>query len=217
MNTAGVTASESRESAMRIAVVQHRLGANPSEDMSALAAASARAVAAGAEWVVLPTVLSIETSPEPFLAACTPPDVLGSILELQGDECCDAGRLASARRAPPDVAVLRPQSENDLQSEAFLELAIDLSDSLAGVIIVAECFGAEPGDPGHGGSAVVVLGEVVAEALADDDLIFADIAVPIAHPEPREPLPLIPLLLRQRAAFHAGHKLEVPEYPADIG
>jgi len=201
---------------MRIAVVQHRLRPTPSEDMSALAAASERAVAAGAEWVVLPTVLSIDTSPEPFLAACTPPSVLGSVLELSGDECCDVGTLASARRTPPDVTVLRPQSENDLQSEAFLELAIALSDSLAGLVIVAECVGADPGDPGHGGSAIVVLGEIVAEALADDELIFADVTAPIVRPEPREPLPQIPVLLRQRAAFHAGHKLEVPEYPADI-
>ena len=201
---------------MRVAVVQHRLRATPSEDMSALAAATGRAVAAGAEWVVLPTVLSIETSPEPFLAACAAPHVLGDILELHGDDCCDAEILASVRRTPPDVTILRPLSENDLQSESFLELAIALSDSLAGVVIVAECFGAEPGDPGHGGSAVVVLGEIVAEALAEDDLIFAEVAVPIVPPEPREPLPPIPLLLRQRAAFHAGHKLEVPDYPADI-
>lgn len=201
---------------MRIAVVQHRLRATPSDDMSALAAASDRAVAAGAEWVVLPTALSIDTSPEPFLAACTPPAALGTILELHGDECSDEQVLASARLTPPDVTVLRPLSENDLQSEAFLELAIALSDSLTGLVIVAECAGAEPGDPGHGGSAVVVLGEVVAEALADDDFILADVAVPIAHPEPREPMPPIPLLLRQRTAFHAGHKLEVPDYPSDI-
>jgi len=201
---------------MRIAVVQHMLRAVPSEDVTALAAASDRAVADGAEWVVLPAVPSVETSPDPFLAACTPPPVLGRVLELRGDECCDAEVLASARLTPPDVVILRPLSENDLQSEAFLELAIALSDSLAGVVIVAECVGADPGDPGHGGSAVTVLGEVVTEALADDDLIFADIAVPIVPPEPREPLPQVPLLLRQRQAFHAGHKLDVPEYPADV-
>jgi len=202
---------------MRIAVVQHRLRATPSEDMSALAAASERAVAGGAEWVVLPTVLSIDTSLEPFLAACASPPAIGSILELRGDECCDVDAFVSAGLAPPDVTVLRPLSENDLQSEAFLELAIALSDSLAGLVIIAECVGAELGDPGHGGSAVVVLGEVVAEALVDDEIIFTDVVVPIAYPEPREPLPQIPLLLRQRTAFHAGHKLEVPDYPADIG
>lgn len=202
---------------MRIAVVQHRLRATPSEDMSALAAASERAVAAGAEWVVLPAVSSIGTSLEPFLVACAPPPAVGSVLALYGDDCCDAGTLASASMTPPDVTVLRPHSENDLQSEAFLELSIALSDSLSGLVIIAECVGAEQGDPGHGGSAVVVLGEVVAEAFADDELIFADVTAPIAPPEPREPLPQIPLLLRQRAAFHAGHKLEVPEYPADIG
>lgn len=202
---------------MRIAVVQHRLRATPSEDMAALVSAADRAVAAGAEWVVLPTVPSLDTSPGPFLAASQPSAALGGILELSGDECADASRLTAYLQSPPDVAVLRPLSENDLQSEAFLELAIAISESLAGLVIVAECVGAESGDPGHGGSAVVVLGEVVAEALADDDLIFADVGAPIPQPEPREPLPTIPLLLRQRAAFHAGHKLEVPEYPADIG
>jgi len=202
---------------MRIAVVQHRLRATPSEDMSALVGAASRATSAGAEWVVLPTVPSLETSPEPFLEACEAPGQVGDVLQLDGDECADADRLAKARQTPPDVAVLRPQSENDLQSESFLEVAIALSDSLAGMVIIAECVGAEPGNPGHGGSAVIVLGEVVAEALGDEELIFAEVTVPIPQPEPPEPLPSIPLLLRQRVAFHAGRKLEVPEYPSDIG
>ncbi len=201
---------------MRIAVVQHRLRATPSEDMSALVAAANRAVAEGAQWVVLPTVPSLETSPEPFLEASELPVLVGTVLQLSGDECADADRLTRAAQASPDVAVLRPQSENDLQSESFLEVAIALSDSLAGLVIIAECVGAEPGDPGHGGSAVIVLGEVVAEALGDEEFIFADVAVPITQPEPPEPLPVIPLLLRQRIAFHAGRKLEVPEYPSDI-
>lgn len=202
---------------MRVAVVQHGLRITPADDVSALAAASERAVAAGAEWVVLPSLPSASPPLEPFLAACTPPAGLGAVLELQGDECCDPEVLAAARLTSPDVTVLRPLSENDLQSEAFLEVAIALSDSLSGVVIVVECAGAEPGDPGHGGSAVVVLGEVVSEALVEDDLIFADLALPVVRPEPLEPLPTIPLLLRQRAAFHAGHKLAVPDYPADIG
>lgn len=201
---------------MRIAVVQHRFRATPSDDMCALVDAADRAVASGAEWIVLPTIPSISTPPEALFAAAKAPAAFGQVLELHGDDCIDPAALLAARDSAPAVAVLRPQSENDLQSESFLELAIALSDSVAGLVIVAECVGAEPGDPGHGGSAIVVLGEVLAEALGDDELIFADVDIPVGRPEPPEPLPEVPLLLRQRAAFHAGHKLEVPGYPSDI-
>jgi len=201
---------------MRIAVVQHRLRDTPSEDVTALADASARAVAAGAEWVVLPSLPSPSTAPAAFLPGCEPPASIGEVLVLEGDACLDPQRLSAARLGQPRVLVLRPLSENDLQSESFLELAIALSDSVAGLVIIAECTGAEQGDPGHGGSAVVVLGEVVAEALSDDELLFAEITLPIAQPEPPEPLPAIPSLLGQRRAFHEGHRLEVSEYPADV-
>lgn len=142
--------------------------------------------------------------------------VLGKVAVLIGDACIDSARLVSVREDAPSVAILSPGAENDLQAESFLELALALSDSLAGLVILAECVGAEPGDPGHGGSAVVLLGEVMAEALDDDEVILADVVTPVVRPEPLEPLPEIPLLLRQRLAFHAGSKLEPSGYPADV-
>lgn len=142
------------------------------------------------------------------------PDV-GKVAVLDGDSCIDARQLANAAAEHPSIAVLRPRCENDLQAEAVLELAIALSDSLAGLVIVADSVGAEPGEPGHGGSAIILLGKVLAEAVGDDDLLIADVPLPVPQPAPREALPVIPLLLLQRLAFHQGRKLEVTEYQAD--
>lgn len=144
------------------------------------------------------------------------PEGVGRMALLVGDECLDPAHLSAVLAEEPDAIVLAPRSENELQAEAFMELAIALSDSVAGLVVIAECVGAGPGKPGHGGSAIVVLGEVVAEALEDDELLFADVAIPVPQPAPREPLPEIPLLLKQRLAFHEGHKLAVPGYPADL-
>ena len=234
---------------MRIAVVQHRVRATPSDDAAALADAATRAVSEGADVVVLPDVRSLDrdesvrVSLERRLASLavhclrstpvTPSrgdryhasvsegvgsePALGRVVVLVGDACITPTELAAAHADKPAAAVLSPGSENDLQSESFLELAIALSNSLTGLVIVAECVGAEPGEPGHGGSAIVLLGQVMAEALGEDEVIFADITVPVATPEPPEPLPEIPLLLRQRLAFHAGRKVEVSGYLSDIG
>ena len=144
------------------------------------------------------------------------PADIGKVALLDGDACIDVSELAAAAGEMPSLAVLTPRSENDLQAEAVLELAIALSDSLAGLVVVADCVGAEQGEPGHGGSAIILLGEVLAEALGDDDILSADVPLPIPQPEPREPLPTIPPLLLQRLAFHQRRKLEVAEYPADI-
>jgi hypothetical protein len=111
--------------------------------------------------------------------------------------------------------VFLPRSENELQAEAILELALALSDSLAGLVIVVEPDGAEPGDPGHGGSAIIMFGKMVAEAMSGDDILYADIELPVGPPEPREPLPQMPPILQQRLAHHQGHQLEV-DYPADL-
>ncbi len=115
----------------------------------------------------------------------------------------------------PNVAVLLPRSESDLQAEAVLELAIALSDSLAGLVIVVDTDGSEPGHPGHGGSAIIMFGKVVAEAMSGDDILFADVELPVGRPEPREPLPEMPTILQQRLAHHQGHHLEV-DYLADL-
>ena len=116
----------------------------------------------------------------------------------------------------PTVAVLAPRSENDLQAEAVMELAIGLSESLASLVVVTECAGAEPGDVGHGGSAIIHLGKVIAEAMGqDDETLLADIELPLSRPEPPEPLPVIAPILSQRVAHHRGERQPV-DYPADL-
>ena len=132
------------------------------------------------------------------------PDGLGIAGLVIGDACIDPAEIAGLCAQRPSIAVLSPCSQTDLQAEAMLEYAIALSDSLSGVVIIAECSGAEPLEPGHGGSAIVVLGEVLAEALAADDVLVADVAVPFPEPKPREPLPPVPPLLAQRFQHHRG-------------
>jgi predicted amidohydrolase len=144
------------------------------------------------------------------------PADLGVVALVAGDACMDAAQFEQLAATEPGLAVLVPRSESDLQAEAMLELAIALSDSLAGLIVIAECAGAPPGQPGHGGSAIVLLGEVVAEAIGDDDVLVADVPVPIPQPEPREPLPSIPPLLAQRVSVHEGRGAQQPDYPAEL-
>lgn len=231
---------------MKIAAVQHRLRSTPAEDVDALAAAARAAADAGAELVVFPEVLPIggEQSEERqrlyALLAEIPgqrliPAVgpyasgmglvsgplpafpgLGKIAMLVGDAGMTGTELILALGDSPSVTLLAPRSESELQAEAVLELAIGLSESLSGLVVVAECTGAEPGEPGHGGTAIVQLGEVVAEAIGDDDdLLVAEIEIPVPQPEPREALPSIPPILVQRVAHHKGEKMSV-DYPADL-
>ena len=75
--------------------------------------------------------------------------------------------------------------------------------------------GAEIGDPGHGGSAIIVLRAVVAEGFAEADVVLAELSGPVAGPEPPEPLPQLPTLIAQRVAHHRGERLKV-EWPADL-
>ena len=143
------------------------------------------------------------------------PDDLGAIALLVGDACMDPAELVKTAAERPAFSALVPRSETDLQAEAFLELAVQLSSSLSGLVLIAECTGAQPGEAGHGGSAIVVLGELVAEAGEGDDILFADVLLPIPQPSPREQLPQIPPLLAQRFARNLGRKL-IANYPADL-
>ena len=143
----------------------------------------------------------IDELPAPISA---PGGGVGVVSLLIGDACMDPAELARADAASPALAILSPRSETDLQAEALLEFAIALSDSLAGVIVIAECAGAEALEVGHGGSAIIVLGDVVAEALYEDDVLVADVPLPLPQPSPREPLPPVPPLLAQRVDHHRG-------------
>lgn len=226
---------------MRIAVIQHRMRATPAQDLEALVIAASRAVARGAQVVLLPVVPAIDEGPLADelwrrLADAVPDahvlsagglasageagevcevDSLGRVLLLSGDAAIDPTVLDAAGGLAPDVVVLSPGSESDLQAEAVLEMAIGLSTSLAALVAVVEPDGAELGEPGHGGSAIVYLGEVLAEALGGDDVVVAEVVPPVGPPEPRSSLPELPPLLAQRLAAHRGAKLGV-DYPADL-
>lgn len=226
---------------MKIAVVQHVPRPAPAQDLEALVSAALVAAAAGARWVVLPGLPALEDGPlqeelwcrleedtpgvevlvatsdgEGPLVPAAGGETPGVTVLLTGDECLSREALLEARAISPGVAVLAPGAESELQSEAVLEFAIALSTSLASLVIVIETDGAEPGEPGHGGSAIVYLGEMVAEALPGDAIIYADVEIPAGPPEAPEPLPQVPPLLAQRVAAHSGRKLEV-DYPADLG
>ncbi len=230
---------------MKIAVVQHRLRETPAEDAAALLAAARSAAEAGAEFVVMPEVASLhgddnmeraalfvqlgsvagqrlfpQLGPdhEEFAGVSAAPDgldALGVMGLFVGDACMDAAAIALVADQEPLVAILFPRSESDLQAEAVLEVALALSDALCGLVIVCDTAGAEPGAAGHGGSAIVHLGEILAEAGDEDDLLVAEIPVPIAQPEPKEPLPEIPTILQQRLAHHRGARLDMG-YLADL-
>jgi hypothetical protein len=230
---------------MRIAVIQHRLRDSIEDNIDALQRAAAAATLSRAELVFMPELLPLKNDPillERFFtgldgipgvrlipsappgsdsfAATMPPlegfEGLGSVALLVGDACLSGLELVRILGEAPTVAVLAPRSESDLQAEAVMELAIDLSESLAGLVIVAECAGAEPGSPGHGGTAVIYLGEVLAEAMTpDDDTLLVDIELPVGRPKPPEPLPTIAPILAQRLAYHRGEQAQ-PDYPAEL-
>lgn len=218
---------------MKIAVVQHRLRESGAVDAEVLAQAVRRARADGARVVIAPELLSPDADPhdsaEVFSSRLGPDarglaavvsapqgaEEIGRFGLLVGDACMDPEELQRMAAEKPDVTVLLPRSESDLQAEAVLEVALALSDSLSGLVLVADSVGAEPGRAGHGGSAIIFLGDVVAEAGDGDDVLFAEIGTPVAQPEPREPIPSIPPILLQRLANHRGTRPEMG-YLADL-
>ncbi len=140
---------------------------------------------------------------------------LGMTAALSGDECLDPVIARELAAAAPNAIILRPGNESDLQAEAMLERALGLSESVSGLVLVAECDGGPDGEPAHGGSAIVVLGEVVAEAVVGDDVLMAEVNAPLARPDARIPVPDLPPILAQRWAFHHGERASV-DYPADL-
>lgn len=206
-----------------------------------MAIAAVQAVARGADVLVLPAVSALNEGPlsdelfcrleesapglEVVVAQSESPDVppfavrdieaLGRVVLLVGDACIDQEVLQAALASEPGLAVFSPESESDLQAQAVLELAVELSMSLASVVVLTEPDGAELGQPGHGGSAVVHLGQVLAEAMRGEDLLVVDLPAPLGPPEVPVALPEIPPVLLQRLAAHRGQKVPV-DYPADL-
>ena len=228
---------------MQIAVIQHELRGDDKMDAEALANAAADATDMGADVVVFPRVpvLADASDGDPvakifrvigeeqgekvlYVNPSTVPDGLhvaalpyvGQAALFVGDAAFDHQELLTASGNKVFAAILVPGSENDLQAEAVAELALGLSSSLAGLVVVAEAVGAEPGAPGHGGSAIIHLGEVVAEAMGSgDETLTYELESPITQPEPRGLLPVVPPILSARLATHQGLKPEV-DYPADM-
>jgi hypothetical protein len=231
---------------VKIAVIEHRLCGEVLADARALADASRSAAQAGAEAVFVPAVIPIEAEEAqaeyarlvaglpgarllPRIAAGVRAQVfpvtadipvigerLGKVALLHGDACMNPSVLKGLSVTQPSVVVMSPASENDLQAEAVLELAIGMSESIAPLVVVVDPVGAEPGDPGHGASAIVLLGKVLAEALGDEgDVLYAEVPEPLPYPDPPEPVPEVPTLLAQRVAFHEGRKLDLG-YLADL-
>lgn len=141
-------------------------------------------------------------------------EALGEVAVLLGDAAFDLTGLTSMAHRNVDVLVLAPGSESDIQAEAVLEFAIKLSDAVAGLVLIVEDDGADPGQPGHGGSAIVMLGEVLAEAMGGPEVLTAEIGLPVAQPMPRDPVPALPTILEQRVAHHEGRRVHT-EYPSD--
>lgn len=231
---------------MKIAVIEHRMSTDAMENARGLARAAIEASEAGAEVVFFPYALPVDeeeahaelalllagvpgTRLVPHIASNVRAQVfpvteqvpvigeqLGRVALLHGDACINSAVLERTGAASPALLVMTPGSESDLQAEAMLELALALSESVAGLVIVAEPVGAEPGEPGHGGSAIVLLGKVLAESLGEEgSVLYADVPVPVPSPEPPEPVPPVPPILEQRLANHEGRKLDMG-YPADL-
>ncbi len=227
---------------MRIAVIHHKLRDGPAADADAIVDAATRARAEGAEAVVCPSVPSFAGLSEPlradllnriqrcaedgaFLISFAGPEdegtrvldtPLGRTALVEGDACLREEVLRDLVSERLETAIWRPGAESALQAEAVLEFALDCAPMLAGVLIIAECSAAEGEDRVHGISAIIDAGELVAEAGGEEDeLLFADIGVPLSAVEPDMPLPELPPILAQRLAVHEGRKLPV-DYPADL-
>lgn len=226
---------------MKVAVIQHKLRAHERMGLAALLASAQEASDEGATVIVCPSIPGLsrktriyqafienmrihaagslvltpalaiyrEGDLEPFL---TP---LGRTLSLVGDECLDPGYYDSIDRVAPNAMLWQPDPESSLQAEAVLELALDASLSLAGLVIVTSLVGKARGAAGFGGAAIVHFGDIVAEGGEGEDIVTADLTVPVALPDRRGPRPELPPILAQRLAHHRGGKPPV-DWPADL-
>jgi predicted amidohydrolase len=160
--------------------------------------------------VIIPSVAGHrEESLHPFV---TP---LGRTLALIGDDCIDPECHARAWELRVEAMVWQPEPESALQAEAALEVALDATLSVAGLVLVTGLAGDGDGARGFGGSAIVQLGDIVAEAGPGEECVYADVDVPVPMPERHSHRPELPPILAQRLAHHRGGKLQV-DWPADL-
>jgi len=226
---------------LRIAVVQHRVRTHERMDLAALLAMSEHASDEGAQSIVFPRIPGIVPG-SPLLEAffrnvaercpgmycirprmrhrtgeamgCTP-TALGRTIVLADDDCIDPALFPHIQALDCEALVWMLVSEDDLQAEAVLELALDASLTLAPLVIVVSVTGHARDVDAHGLSAIVHLGELVAEGGEGEDLLIADLGLPAAMTQKTRRLPEPTPVLLQRLAAHRGTKAPV-EYPADL-
>jgi hypothetical protein len=226
---------------MKIAVLHHHVRGDAEVDAGALVDAVRRACALGADAVVcprIPTLAELDAAGREdllsridgcsegaallisFAADDTGPRVLdgplGRTALLGGDTCLRESVLRTLVAEGVETAVWRPGAESELQAEAILEYALGCSPAIAGVLLIAECSGGEGHSGCRGASAIIHAGELVAEATGHgDELLVAEVDVPVRAPEPGLLLPALPPILAQRLAVHEGRKPTV-DYLADL-
>ncbi|MDO8914953.1 MAG: hypothetical protein Q7W16_02570 [Coriobacteriia bacterium] len=217
---------------MKIALVQHRIRNHERMDLAALLSMSEQAQDEGADVIVYPCVPGIgydsqlmtaftanvmERAPQvSIVASCAAwgpggmlqpvPTRLGRTLVLAGDDCIDASLYPEIESLGLEALVWQMATESPLQAEALLELALDASLSQAGLVLTACLYGEARDIHSSGGSAIVHLGEILAEAGEGEDLLIADIAVPVPLPERRGRRAVPAPVLQQRFAAHHGKK-----------
>lgn len=226
---------------MRIAVVQHRVRTHARMDLAALLEASETAADDGAQVIVYPRLPEMGTD-SPMLDAffrtvqercpglqwvrpriryhagesmeCRP-TALGTTIVLVDDDCIDPSLFEGIQGLGCQSLVWLFSAEDDLQAEAVIELALEASLTLAPLVLVVAATGEARGANAHGTSAIVYLGEILAEGGAGDDVLIADVAIPGEWAARSRMLPELMPVLSQRLAAHHGRKVEV-DYPADL-
>lgn len=226
---------------MRVAVVQHRIRTHERMDLAAMLALSERASEEGAQVMVYPAVPGLaasatlmpafmhnveERAPGMTIVSAygasnrsgppmAVPTVLGRTVVLAGDDCIDPELFPQVRAQECEALVWQFDAEDDLQAEACLELALEATLTLAPLVVVVSVVGSERGIDVHGTSAIVHLGEILAEGGEGEDLLIADVPASSKAPEHGKRLPEPAPILRQRLAAHHGTKVRV-DYPSDL-
>jgi hypothetical protein len=226
---------------LRIAVLQHRIRTHERMDLAAMLALSEHASEEGAQVIVYPCVPGLSAGATlvpafmrnvedraPGTTAISPcvakhltgppvasPTALGRTVVLAGDDCIDPALFDQVKALEPDALVWQFDAEDELQAEACLELALEATLTLAPLVIVAAVTGSARGVDVRGTSAVVHLGEILAEGGSSEDLLIADVQLPAVALERVKRVPEPAPVLRQRLAAHHGAKAQTG-YPADL-
>lgn len=211
---------------MRIAVAQHRIRAHERMDLAALLSVAEHAAEDDVRLIVFPSIPGlcygvglmeafavnvVERAPQlSFIAPCAgdraitrgPVDTgLGRTLVLSGDDCFDPGLFPDIESMALEALVWQALTDSPAQAEAAMELALDASLSLAGLVIVAGVSGEARGVRSFGGSAIACRGDLLAEAGDGECLLTAEIETPVTLPARRGSRPTpAPVLLQRLSA-----------------